>query len=122
TGIAFQEKSTAGQTGIIPTLVITGERTLPQEVKVALYRIAQEALNNISKHARATQVSITLTFHDMVVTLMVSDNGRGFIVEQTKSGSLGLKIMRERAEKINARFHIESLPGIKTTLTVEWMG
>jgi signal transduction histidine kinase len=111
-----------GQTGIVPALVITGERALPQEVKVAFYRIAQEALNNISKHARATQVTISLAFHDMGVTLMISDNGRGFIAEQTKSGSLGLKIMRERAEKINARFQIESLPGIKTTLTVDRMG
>ncbi len=111
-----------GQTGIVPTLVITGEMVVPQEVKVALYRIAQEALNNISKHARATQVSIKLTFNEKVVTLIVCDNGRGFIQEQTRSGSLGLKIMGERAEKINAHLTIESLPGIKTTLSVDWMG
>jgi PAS domain S-box-containing protein len=111
-----------GQTGIVPTLVITGEMTLSQEIKVAFYRIAQEALNNISKHARATQVNINLTFHETVVILTVSDNGRGFLVEQPKSGSLGLKIMAERAEKINAHFNIESQPGIKTTLTVEWTG
>ncbi len=110
-----------GQTGIVPTLIIQGEMALPQEVKVALYRIAQEALNNISKHARATAVNINLTFHDMV-TLIVSDNGRGFVLEQTKSGSLGLKIMSERAVKINAHLTIESIPEIKTTLTVDWMG
>ena len=112
----------AGQTGIVPDLVISGERTLPQEVKVAFYRIAQEALNNISKHARATGVNIKLLFEHSVVTLILGDNGRGFAPDPTKSGSLGLKIMAERAEKINARLNIESLPGIKTTLTVEWMG
>jgi len=111
-----------GQTGIVPALVIIGERTLPQEVKVAFYRIAQESLNNISKHARATAVSINLTFNETAVTLIISDNGRGFLPEQTKSGSLGLKIMGERAEKIKAHFHIESLPSVKTTLTVDWMG
>jgi len=111
-----------GQTGIVPTLVIEGDMALPLEVKVTLYRIAQEALNNISKHARATQVSIKLTFNEKVVTLIVTDNGRGFIVDQTKSGSLGLKFMGERAEKINAQLTIESQPGIKTTLTVDWMG
>lgn len=111
-----------GQTGIVPALVIEGELVLPLEVKVALYRIAQEALNNISKHARATEVNILLTFHDMVVTLIVSDNGRGFILDQTKSGSLGLKFMGERAEKINAHLKIESQPGIKTSLIVDWMG
>lgn len=115
-------ESFTGQTGIVPTVVIQGEIMVPQEVKVAFYRIAQEALNNISKHARATQVTINLAFHDMVVTLIVSDNGRGFVLEQTKSTSLGLKIMCERAEKIDAHFNIESLPNKKTTLTVDWMG
>jgi two-component system nitrate/nitrite sensor histidine kinase NarX len=111
----------SGQTGIIPTVVLEGDRALPQEVKIALYRIAQEMLNNVSKHARATALDVNLTVND-VVRLMVSDNGRGFTPEQTKAGSLGLKIMRERVEQIGARLDIDSRPGLKTTITVEWMG
>ena len=109
----------SGRTGIVPQLTLEGERALPQAVKVALYRIAQETLNNISKHARATQVNVYLTMNP-VVKLTIEDNGRGFVPEQTNSGSLGLKIMHERADMIDARLMIQSEPGKQTTLTVEW--
>jgi signal transduction histidine kinase len=111
----------SGRTGMMPTLIIEGERRLPLEVKIALYRIAQEALNNISKHARASQVNVKLSMNHMV-ELTLWDNGRGFLPEQMRSDSFGLKIMRERAELIGARLTIASEPGKQTTLKVEWMG
>jgi two-component system nitrate/nitrite sensor histidine kinase NarX len=110
-----------GKSGVIPSVTITGERDLPQDVKIALYRIVQEALNNVSKHARASAVSVSLR-SDAVVELIVSDNGRGFTLEPNKSGSLGLKIMRERADKIDGRLTVQSVPGHGTTVRVEWMG
>ena len=111
----------SGRTGIVPTLVIEGERELPLQVRIALYRIAQEALNNVSKHARASQVQVKLSLNPMV-ELIVWDNGRGFLPEHPRSDSFGLKIMHERAELIGARFTIASEPGKQTTLKVEWMG
>ena len=111
----------SGRTGIVPVLVIEGERELPLEVRIALYRIAQEALNNVSKHARASQVKVKLSLNPMV-ELTLWDNGRGFLPEHLRSDSFGLKIMRERAELIGARLTIASEPGKQTTLKVEWMG
>ncbi|MEO8393306.1 MAG: PAS domain-containing protein, partial [Chloroflexota bacterium] len=108
----------SGRTGIVPTVTIEGERTLPQEVKIALYRIAQEALNNVSKHARASEVFVKLSM-DRMVELTLWDNGRGFLPEQLRSDSFGLKIMRERAELVGARLTIASEPGKQTTLKVE---
>lgn len=108
-----------GQTGIVPKLVIEGDRALPYEVKVTLYRIAQEAFNNITKHARATETYVSLSLNNMV-QLHVQDNGRGFNPNLVKSDSLGLKIMRERAMQIGAAFRIESEAGKQTILTIEW--
>jgi signal transduction histidine kinase len=110
-----------GKSGVIPSVSIQGERTLPQDVKTALYRIAQEALNNISKHARASAVNVSLS-SDNMVELLISDNGRGFATDLAKPGSMGLKIMSERAEKIGAAFTVQSEPGKGTTVRVEWVG
>jgi signal transduction histidine kinase len=110
-----------GRSGVIPAVSITGDRMLPQEVKITLYRIVQEALNNVNKHSRASAVSVSLS-SNAVVELIVSDNGRGFTPEQAKSGSFGLKIMRERVENIGGVLTIQSEPGKGTTVRVEWVG
>ena len=99
-------------------LHIEGERPLPPETQVALYRITQEALNNISKYAGASQVAINLTFHSDVVRLSVQDNGRGFDPADIRPHSLGLGIMRERAQKIGAVLTIESRIGEGTVVRV----
>lgn len=111
----------SGKSGVIPTVSITGDRSLPQDIKITLYRIVQEALNNISKHARASAVNISLS-SDAVVELTISDNGRGFTPELAKSGSLGLTIMRERVEKIGGVLTMQSEPTNGTTVRVEWAG
>ncbi len=84
---------------------------LPANVKVALYRIAQEALNNIAKHANATQVAITLSCAAGRTELRITDDGVGFDVTQRQPDNLGLNIMRERAEGIGAQLTITSQPG-----------
>jgi signal transduction histidine kinase len=94
---------------------------LPADVQVGLYRIAQEALNNVVKHARASEAVITLRTGD-VVRLTVADNGKGFDPALVTADHLGLKIMRERAETIGAKFSIYSEPGEGTQITIIWQG
>ena len=88
-----------------------------------LYRIAQEALTNVGKHARATQVALRLHEGDGVICLVVADNGRAFDVaralDATQHGRLGLLGMRERVEMVGGHFSIESQPGKGTSVRVE---
>lgn len=99
-------------------MIVEGERPLPPETQVALYRIAQEALNNITKHAGASQVILQLSFSSQAVRLSIQDNGRGFDKSSAPLNSLGLGIMQERAQKIGAEFTINSQIGEGTTVTV----
>jgi signal transduction histidine kinase len=92
------------------------EPTLPFETKEALYRIAQEALNNTVKHARATEVAIRLGDYEGEITLEVQDNGLGFDPGREFPGHLGLKTMQERAAKLGGTLEIESNPGQGTLL------
>jgi signal transduction histidine kinase len=87
------------------------EPDLPLEVKEALYRIAQEALHNTVKHARASRVDLKLECDAQGVVLEVSDNGVGFNPEGDFSGHLGLKSMRERAARLGGTLRVESVPG-----------
>ena len=95
---------------------------LPPDVKVAFYHIAQEALNNVAKHARATKATVTFKRTPSRGQLTVKDNGRGFVIEKVTPEHLGLTIMNERAEAIGARLEIESRLGHGTTVTVAWKG
>lgn len=101
-------------------LSIEGERRLPPEVQVALYRIAQESLNNIIKYARASRVKINLILSPAGVDLEISDNGTGFDKNNVKPTSLGMRIMRERAQTISAVLLVTSEPGRGTTVSVKW--
>ncbi len=101
-----------------------GEPDLSDDVKLGLFRIAQEALNNIRKHAKASNATIKLHFEDSRVKLRVIDNGAGFNLKQAlaktgKTGSLGLMSMQERARLIGASLDITSKPGKGTTVTAE---
>lgn len=89
--------------------------------EVSLYRIVQESVQNIIKHAKATEVSISLIRHQNLVQLMVEDNGLGFRYSDNSLAARGLGIMsmRNRASSIGGTFHIESQPGKGTTLVVE---
>jgi PAS domain S-box-containing protein len=97
-----------------------GDRTLPPEVQVAFYRIAQEGLNNVFKYARATQVTVGLFLTPAGAHLEVCDNGVGFDVSAAKPTSLGMRIMRERADAIGAELSINSKPGEGVCLDLTW--
>ena len=101
---------------------LTTETYQPQslETEIALFRITQEALNNVMKHAQATQVTITLTPSNTAVHLKIQDNGVGLKPskrgnERTASG-LGLRTMRERAEALNGRLEISAVTGQGTAV------
>lgn len=93
---------------------------LPPDVQIALYRITQEALNNIDKHAQATDVNVQANDYDDRITLEIHDNGGGFDLEEVRSTSLGITIMQERAESIGASVGIESKLGEGTRIVVHW--
>ena len=101
-------------------LNIQGACALRPDIQVALYRIAQEALNNVAKHAVATEIKVTLHCQIHQVKLSVSDNGAGFDLKYVRHDSLGLNIMRERAEKIGATLNLRTKPEKGTEITVIW--
>jgi PAS domain S-box-containing protein len=104
-------------------LQINGDCTLPVDVKVAFYRIAQESLNNISKHADAEQVTISLACHPASIDLIVEDNGQGFEINQERgTDHYGLRIMHERAEEVNANLEINSQINQGTRVHLRWSG
>lgn len=90
------------------------------EVKIACYRTIQEALNNIVKHAEASQVLIRLASHGPVNTLLIRDDGLGFDPEQVTSDHFGLRNMRERVEAVGGKFHLHSIPGGGAEIKVIW--
>jgi PAS domain S-box-containing protein len=92
----------------------------PTDVKVALYRIAQEALNNAAKHAKAQHVLLHLSGDAYTIALRLSDDGRGFDPAVVASDRFGLNIMRERAQAIGAQLAIESGIGRGTSVNVIW--
>jgi two-component system nitrate/nitrite sensor histidine kinase NarX len=113
-------ESITGRARVPVAVEIEGDCTVPVEVKVALYRIAQEALNNIAKHAGASRASVSLHCQAKGVALRVSDDGRGFDASDISPQSLGVGIMRERAQAIGAELEIESAPGEGTQIAVVW--
>jgi signal transduction histidine kinase len=109
-----------GRTQTAVEVNVQGERALPDEVRVALYRIAQEALNNVTKHAEASQVTIELDLEPEQVVLHVEDDGRGFDPLIVPQSGFGLRNMGDRAKDVGAEFHLESRPGQGTQIEVVW--
>lgn len=109
-----------GRSRVPALLTVRGQTRLPSEVQVALYRMAQEALNNIAKHARARHVEVLLNCSAESVELAVRDDGSGFDLQRVPADHLGLRIMRERAAAIGAQLDIESQPGHGTRVRVAW--
>jgi signal transduction histidine kinase len=111
-----------GRTRTPVTTTVVGDCPLPTAVKIGLYRIAQEALNNAIKHSRCSQVRIGLTCESGCVEVYVRDDGRGFDPAGAEPHRMGLQIMRERAEAIGAALQIDTAPGQGTTVRVTWEG
>jgi PAS domain S-box-containing protein len=110
----------AGRTSTNVVLNVEGSDSLPPEVRIAFYRIAQEALNNVIKHARANKVKVTLHGSAGETILQVEDDGRGFDPNAVLSNHLGLNIMRERADEIGAMLTITSSLEKGTEITARW--
>ena len=125
-GLAEALRKTVGQwsdrTGVRAEFTLTGAaQHLHGEVSATILRITQEALSNVSKHASATRVGVTLSFMDSEVTLDIRDDGKGFdpltLRERTGSGGFGLDGMRARAERLAGSLTVESEPGSGTAVS-----
>ena len=95
-----------------------GDHDVPEDAATAIYRIVQEALTNVVKHAAARHVSILLTRKNGRVVAVIEDDGQGFDPRRESEGS-GIEGMRERVQLLDGRLQIESRPGSGTTLVVE---
>ena len=96
-----------------------GDRRLPPEAETALYRIVQEGLTNVVKHAAAHRVSITLVRKEAAAVVVIEDDGQGFDPEAVRAGALGFTGMRERVELVGGRLTVETSPGAGTTVVAE---
>jgi two-component system, NarL family, sensor histidine kinase DegS len=111
--------------GINTRLVVDGtERKFSPEADVIIFRIVQEALNNIRRHSKATKATVTLEFAPKTIRLTVSDNGKGFKVPEkmvilTVGGKLGLSGMQQRTNFLDGTFDIQSELGKGTTISIE---
>ncbi len=102
---------------VVEFLADEGER-LPASVETALFRIVQEAVNNVLRHAQAGHIHVTLMRAPDQVTLRIADDGQGFDTQLPRSGRhVGLWSMRERVEQLGGQFEIRSAPSRGTTLT-----
>jgi signal transduction histidine kinase len=100
------------------------ENEIPNLLVIPIFRIAQEAINNASKHSNCEWVDVSLSKIESRIELVVSDSGAGMdmnqIIQSSTAGSLGLTSMRERAELTGGKFTIESTPGEGTTIRACW--
>lgn len=114
-----------GQYGIDARFQLQGtSRRLPPDTELALFRIAQEALNNVGKHARATKIVVQVKFSPVKVKLTISDNGQGFELPEVMnnlaySGKLGLMGIQERARLLGSALVVQSRLGKGTTVALE---
>jgi signal transduction histidine kinase len=118
---ALQQRLDAveGRAGVKARLVVGDLLDLPGSVETGLYHIAQEALNNALKHARAAAITVQLQMEEGQLELKVADNGSGFDLDAVNGhGGLGLVSMRERAEKLGGELNVLSKPGEGTTVKV----
>jgi NarL family two-component system sensor histidine kinase LiaS len=119
--LALQEYAARWQehTGIKVETSISGDRSLPLDVEQALYRVLQEALSNIARHAEADTVRLGLSMSPEQVTLVVADNGRGFDMSAVSPSSYGLAGMQGRLSEVGGTLKVDSAPSSGTTLTAE---
>jgi signal transduction histidine kinase len=114
--------------GVPAALEVAGEVwRLPPDTELALYRMVQESLNNVVRHAGATRARVKVDFADHHVAIHVEDNGTGFdmpsrVTELAETGHYGLMGMHERAQLVGARLQVRSQPGLGTTIEIDCPG
>jgi PAS domain S-box-containing protein len=113
-------EATAGRARVQVDVDIAGRCPLSPDVQVAFYRIAQEALNNVAKHATADRATVQLRCEPSHVCLQICDDGRGFETRAVPPDHLGLGIMRERAEAAGIELLIQSQVGQGTQVSAQW--
>jgi signal transduction histidine kinase/PAS domain-containing protein len=128
--LAQLTEAVTSRSGLPFQLFIEQIPLLPNDVQICFYRVAQEALNNVVKHAQARLVTVSLSEIKLPadakcttgnqVKLVIQDDGVGFYSASEQSGHLGIGIMRERAAAIQAELSLESVPGHGTLLTLIW--
>jgi len=113
----WQARETAKRTGLrVQVAAAELPRDLPEEHKTCIYRVVQEALNNIVRHAQASAAQVKLKWEDELITLTVQDDGSGFDAERVRG--LGLLGMEERVHHLGGAFVIDSQPGRGTVLKI----
>jgi signal transduction histidine kinase len=110
----------SGRTRIPVEVDLTDIPEITEDTKIALYRIAQEAFNNIAKHANAKNVQVCLRRENNRCVLIINDDGKGISDANIPSNHLGMGIMQERAVAINAELEIRSQTNQGTTISVSW--
>ena len=123
--LRWQVSDLEKQSGIETELTVVGdERRFSADVELAIFRVVQEALRNVGKHAQAIRVEARIEFGEGKTKLSVSDNGKGFVLggnlaDLPRAGKLGLAGMEERVRLLDGNMKIESQPGKGTRVTIE---
>ncbi len=112
--------ATEGGSRVTVHVDLRGSAPLPQDVSVALFRIAQEALQNVNRHSGAAEAWVMLDMTGSTVRLTVRDDGHGFDAATVTPEHLGLAMMRERGEDAHVEVTVESAPGAGTSVTAVW--
>ena len=99
--------------------IAVSEKDIAEGIRVVIYRVLQEALNNFARHGKGDRVEVSLSKFDGSFSFVIRDNGQGFDVENAKKG-LGLESMRERVELSGGEFQVESMIGQGTTIRAIW--
>ena len=126
TVIASLCKAVSRESGIISHLKLPEEDPgLTRELEICIFRVIQEALNNIIKHSKAKEFTVNLDFDDKSITLIISDDGIGFkpillLDEKYISDGMGILNMQERVERLNGSFHIDSSHNNGTVITIDF--
>jgi len=107
------------QTGWQTAVTLDESIPLPPRLEPVIFRLVQESLNNIAKHAEASQVWITLARENGRIHLTIRDDGKGFTPPAANGSGLGMHQMADRVTAVGGQFHLESQPGQGTTITAE---
>jgi len=107
------------RTGLETVVQANVDGRLPAEIETVLYRVVQEALTNVVKHAGAEHVSIVVRSREGIVAATIDDDGRGFAHEDVREDALGLLGMRERLALVGGTLEVESSPESGTTIAAQ---